>query len=797
MHLLPSALLAISVGFAFGVNVEPRATTLPAPISFAPDGNWDGIDGQWSTFTLRVGNPEQVIRTLISFQSYQTWVIGPQGCQTAGDVGACTQQRGDSYNNQTSSTAEYIGIYDLIVDEDLGLVSDAIFVYDTLGLGRNGENGPTLRNTTVGQMAADAFYLGMFGLDPKPTNFTSFSDGSPSYMTLLKQQGYIPSISAGYTAGAQYRFTGELASLILGGYDRAKFVPNEVEFDFAADSGKYLMVGLQSITTSSSVPSSPVGTELLPGAVYALLDTTVAEIWLPLEACRAFEEVFGIEYDNATELYLVNQTLHDKLKAANPTINFTLGQALTGGPTIQIELPYSAFDLTAKPPYQYVSNNSYYFPLRRAANDTQYTIGRTFFQEAYLTVNWESQRFNVSQRIWNDTSSESIVTVPSFNGTSAAYINPGIFKTGGKQGLSEGAMAGIAVGAFTALVLLVLFLFWIWLCRRKAARARAENEKLGHLDHDDSTFSHGARATVFPEAQLDGSSPSSTRSPGGIRDVDTTPGSPNNASWPANGRDSLSTPVRSQGTHAATQSSSQVGTSILETRSIGNPREADSRERAVSERAADFLPTIMENDGKALSEKEAMLRREKIYSGVEQKVLIRHPSLAARGPRREVVGRASLGSVVPNPRLSRSSMSMSSLAGPAGRPASRVSSNGEKRSISGLELTSPASRASLHGSSRNFDGVATQGRNSPCAGNSSIERVALYSDSQTGARRIVGETGPSSSISPGTLVSPVIQEARSVDGSALESPFSPVAAGRSKMGDRASLSVHRTFSFEK
>ncbi|KAF2769065.1 acid protease, partial [Teratosphaeria nubilosa] len=561
MHLSSSALLAISACYALGVKIEPRATTLPAPISFAPDENWDGIDGQWSTFTLRVGTPEQVVRTLISFQSYQTWVIGPQGCQTAGDVGACTQQRGGSYNNQTSSTADYIGIYGLGVDEDLGLVSNAIFVYDTLGLGLDGERGPTLKNTTVGQMAADAFYLGMFGLDPKPTNFTTLSDGSPSYMTLLKQQGQIPSISAGYTAGAQYRFTGELASLTLGGYDSAKFVPNDVEFDFAADNEKFLMVGLQSITTPASVPSSPVATELLPGPIYALLDTTVAEIWLPLEACKAFEEVFGIEYDNATELYLVNQTLHDTLKAANPTINFTLGQDLTAGPTLQIGLPYSAFDLTAKSPYQALSTESYYFPLRRGANDTQYTIGRTFFQEAYLTINWESQRFNVSQRIWNDTSSESIVTIPPSNGTTAAYINPSISNTDGKQGLGEGAIAGIAVGGFAIIVLFVLFL-WIWHCRRKAACARAEDEKLGHIDHDDSTPTRGAQATVFPKAELEASSPGSTRSPRRIRD-------------------------------------------------------ADSRERPVYEMAADFLPTVKEKDGKALSEKEAMMRREKIYNGVE------------------------------------------------------------------------------------------------------------------------------------------------------------------------------------
>lgn len=43
MLLLPSALLALSAGFVAGDVLEPRQTTIAAPISFAPDQNWDGI----------------------------------------------------------------------------------------------------------------------------------------------------------------------------------------------------------------------------------------------------------------------------------------------------------------------------------------------------------------------------------------------------------------------------------------------------------------------------------------------------------------------------------------------------------------------------------------------------------------------------------------------------------------------------------------------------------------------------------------------------------------------------------
>jgi len=43
-------------------------------------------------------------------------------------------------------------------------------------------------------------------------------------------------------------------------------------------------------------------------------------------------------------------------------------------------LPYAAFDLVAD--YPLVIDSSRYFPLMRAANESQYTLGRTFLQEA-------------------------------------------------------------------------------------------------------------------------------------------------------------------------------------------------------------------------------------------------------------------------------------------------------------------------------------------------------------------------------------------------------------------------------
>lgn len=169
-----------------------------------------------------------------------------------------------------------------------------------------------------------------------------------------------------------------LGSLIFGGYDTSKFKPNSVSFNFAPDSTRDLVVGVQSIVASD--PSGKTR-ELLSSGIFAFIDSTVPYIYLPIEACRQFEILFGLQYDDAAGLYLISEALHSNLVSRNTSFTFTLGNTVSGGDTVQIVLPYAAFDLNAGPPL--INNGTaHYFPLKRADNSTQYTLGRTFLQEA-------------------------------------------------------------------------------------------------------------------------------------------------------------------------------------------------------------------------------------------------------------------------------------------------------------------------------------------------------------------------------------------------------------------------------
>ena len=261
----------------------------------------------------------------------------------------------------------------------MNLTGQAVWGNDSLGLGLQGSGGPTLQNQIIAAYTAPDIYVGLFGLNPASTNFTPTDQGRPSFLSTLKNQSLIPSLSFGYTAGNQYRLKKVFGSLTLGGYDSSLLTPNGVSFGFAADKTRNLMVGIQSIRSTNQNETT---NDLLPTGIMALVDSSVPQIWLPVEACHAFENAFGLTFDEESDLYLVDDTLHANLKAQNATITFTLGNAVSGGQTANITLPYNSFDLLVAPPTNGVANSTRYFPLRRANNDTQYTLGRTFLQEA-------------------------------------------------------------------------------------------------------------------------------------------------------------------------------------------------------------------------------------------------------------------------------------------------------------------------------------------------------------------------------------------------------------------------------
>ncbi|KAL8916801.1 MAG: hypothetical protein Q9208_008340 [Pyrenodesmia sp. 3 TL-2023] len=348
-------------------------------------------------------------------------------------------------------------IFKLGLEANLGYSGNGRYGHDTVALGWDGSDGPSLEHQVVGGIATKEYYLGSFGLNPRPSNFTNFTDPVPSFLSTLKDQSLIPSLSWAYTAGNQYRSNKVLGSLTLGGYDTSRFDSNSLTLPFNQQDDRDLTVNIDAIFTTSE--DSTQRTELLSRNIPAYIDSTIPYIYLPLEACRSFEDAFGIVWNENVQAYLVNESLRTSLLSRNPNVTFTLSNSTTSGSgsTVDVVLPYAAFDLIAEPPL--MKNASRYFPLMRASNESQYTLGRTFLQEAYVIADYERRNFSVAQCSWADNLQQKIVPIWS----------PGSEPRETGRVLNAGVITGISLGAAASLAIVItLALFYFQ--RRKRRR---------------------------------------------------------------------------------------------------------------------------------------------------------------------------------------------------------------------------------------------------------------------------------------------------------------------------------------
>ena len=374
-------------------------------------------------------------------------------------------------------------------------------------------------------------------------------------------------------------FSGVQASLTLGGYDSSKFIPSNVSFILNVDNERDLLISLNSVTTSES--PNP----LLTTPIYALIDSTFPEMWLPLEVCQKFEQAFGLIYDNTTSLYFINETQRNALRARNATVSFKLAQlpGADASQSVDLVFPYYSFDHRAKPPYRGMSIERRYFPLRRAQDPKQYTLGRVFLQEAYIVVDWERKNFTVNAVNWDFTAPQNLMAIISPDRKDSA------------SGLALGAIIGIAVGGGAVLLAAAIgFFFWRRSQKRKEQRKIKLDVKTGLDSPGEPNGSDVKLATgnVIPKVELD-ATPVIRDDKGNIIDVSDT--------------STLLPPATPSSPGTATYLSGSTLSPLV---------ESDAKELHVFEMEGD-MPVRQEADGLALSEKQAMVRREQIYNGID------------------------------------------------------------------------------------------------------------------------------------------------------------------------------------
>ncbi|KAK4628573.1 uncharacterized protein CLAFUR5_04614 [Fulvia fulva] len=480
------------------VSRTVEAGAAAQPLSIPPSQYWEGNDGHWSTVFLDVGTPAQQVRLLPGTSATAgdaIWVVLPEGCSQANPSlpeADCDEARGGLFerNSSTTWTTSRLatsrlangGLYELDTYEEskLGLNGNAYYGFDTVSL-RNGL--PLLSGHLVAGFATNDFWLGSLGLSPHPINFTTLNEPFPSLLGRLWA----------YTAGAVYKEPPVFASVTIGGCDASRMDGEGISVPFGPDISRDLLVSLQSITFNT-LGSAP----LLTQGIHTFVDSLVTHPRLPLEVCQAFEAAFGLVWDETTELYLLNDTAHERLRAQNPTFTFTLSltpdSSVGGNATTTITLPYAAFDVNVTHPF--VNASQPYFPLKRAQNSAQYTLGRVFLQEAHLVADYDRGNFTIGQAAFPGHSTTDLKTI----------LPPGFVAERKEVFLSTGAIAGIAVGVILTILLLLGLAFYL---RRRSSRLRkkaatseaarqaAEHEKKHILDEADHGVQELDRSQLY------------------------------------------------------------------------------------------------------------------------------------------------------------------------------------------------------------------------------------------------------------------------------------------------------------
>lgn len=360
-------------------------------------------------------------------------------------------------------------------DAAFGLRGNGLYGYDSVGVSfaSGGNDNVTLDRQVLAAYETHDYWLGQVGLSQFAITMNE-AEHPKSFLTALKEQGHIPSLSFGYQAGASHGksiltesppscdtadvfsvYTKIPGSLILGGYDESRRSIDSLPFS----SLDNVQVGLQRIVATTDDTT----VTLLDKGIIALIDTAVPEIWLPPSTCDEIASAFGLTYHNASDRYVLTTIAHNALEKSNPSIKFELGTSVSGGSTVLIEVPYKAFDLEAS--YPIYASPTKYFPLRRAVNESQYALGRAFLQHVYIVVDWERDTFNLSQALFSAPMPEpNIITIP-----------PKLSRTQVEDGqrtdtLPVGAIVGIAIGCALALLGTILAC-WLW--RRTRSRQKA------------------------------------------------------------------------------------------------------------------------------------------------------------------------------------------------------------------------------------------------------------------------------------------------------------------------------------
>lgn len=257
-------------------------------------------------------------------------------------------------------------------------------------------------------------------------------------------------------------------------------------------SGFEPVVSINAISVSSNPLSTSATKPNWTQETFSLLQSSQAELftidsstpflWLPGKVCDAFALAFNLTYNETLQLYLYsNGTDPSVLTDWNMTFTFTLADLPESTKTVDITLPYDAFNQQLSFPFPalnttFSSPAINYFPLRRASNNTQFTIGRVFLQESYLAVDYERNNFSISQAKFANDAVTRVNLASITRPKNKIFAGPA---RDAADGLSTGAKVGIGAGIALSVVAAIGLLVFFYFRRKRSNASEVPTEKRG------------------------------------------------------------------------------------------------------------------------------------------------------------------------------------------------------------------------------------------------------------------------------------------------------------------------------
>ncbi|KAK5044574.1 hypothetical protein LTR84_010698 [Exophiala bonariae] len=523
-RLVPALLLFICSAHVSAQN----ANADPWPIIYSTN-NSIGPDGPWWFLSQATDFPDQILSVYPSL-SQSSMIISKNTCtsQTADcplpvqsgwtpsgayanvNNGSLTQSPPLSPSEWNSNTATLLG-------QD----GYAFYTQQRFTIHRNGDpNSPAFldnlailvsTNVTVGfpggaKYTSDVGLFSLSGSTAKVSwaneNKTTSTANQP--LAVAYNDDHIPSRSFGLHIGSvEPQVEG---SLVLGGYDSSRCITEPISTDGDAfslvDISLNVSSGASAFLNSKTTeitglfkvdgqPASPQGMLPDPGLPY---------LYLPKDTCDAIAAHLPVTYSSDFNLYLwdTKSVAYEQIVSSPHSLVFSF----TGsdGAKGTINVPFALLNLTLTQPL--ASSPTAYFPCspHEASQDVPYYLGRAFLQAAFVSYNYNTDKYFLAQAPGPDGLPKNIKRISSTDSTLASAVNPPTWDstwasalkalesgtaTGGSspsngttveapadKGLSTGGIVGIVITVVAAAVAAVVF----FVRRRKIQHKNRQNQ---------------------------------------------------------------------------------------------------------------------------------------------------------------------------------------------------------------------------------------------------------------------------------------------------------------------------------